>query len=151
MAVGEPVEWHIEVGPGVGAHGHQSDLERDPGPVDGFGGFTGEVISNDRRWEPWIGHEPVGDHMAEINELRHGMMLPTVRRTTRWTRARASVKNAACPDISGSPRPSHCVPQHREVKPTHIDITQEQRRPNRSAHSGHTLCSRVLEVSARAG
>jgi hypothetical protein len=40
VSVGVPMERDVEVGAGVGAHRHQSDLEGDPRAVDLLGGFT---------------------------------------------------------------------------------------------------------------
>ena len=37
VAISKCVERYVEVRAGVGTHGHQPDLERDPWPVDGFG------------------------------------------------------------------------------------------------------------------
>ena len=72
MAVGEPVERHVEVGAGVRAHRDQPDLERDARPVDRLRGLAGQVITDRRRRQPWIGEHPIGDHVAEIDVSHTG-------------------------------------------------------------------------------
>ncbi len=77
VAVGKPVERHVEVGAGVRAHRDQPDLERDARPVDGLRGLAGQVIADRRRRQPRIGEHSIGDHVAEVDvsHARHGKTL----------------------------------------------------------------------------
>lgn len=97
VTVGETMEGDIEVGAGVGAHRDEPDLERDAGAVDLLGGFTSQVVGDDRLGQPWVGGHAVGDHVTEVDELRHVSTLGT-----------GKTHSTAVSDMSASPSLPTC-------------------------------------------
>ncbi len=79
MSIGEPVERHIEVGPGIGAQGDKPNLEGDARAVDLFRSFATQMVGNHWRWQTGIGQHAVSDHMAQVNKL-HEQNVPRIRR-----------------------------------------------------------------------
>jgi len=69
VTVGEPVGRHVEVGPRVRAHRDDTDLERDPGPIDLLGRLLREVIGDGRGRQAGVGLHAIGDDVGQIDVL----------------------------------------------------------------------------------
>ena len=73
VTVGESVERHVEVRPGVRAHRDHADVERDARSIDRLGRIAIEMRADLRRRQPRIRGESLTDRMTEVDEAAaHG-------------------------------------------------------------------------------
>ena len=82
--IGDPLEWeggeivtvrvsverHVEIRAGVRAHRDEADVERRAWCVQELGGFARQVCPDDGGGQPGVRLHPLGDPMAEIDQLR---------------------------------------------------------------------------------
>ncbi len=67
MSVGVAVKRPIHVGSGVGAHGHQTDVEGDVRALDLFGCVTAQMILDDRDRKTRVGGEARFDDVTQVD------------------------------------------------------------------------------------
>ena len=73
VTVRVPVERHVEIRAGVRAHRDEADVERGAWCVQVLGGFARQVCPDDGGGQPGIRLHPLGDPMAEIDQLCSGV------------------------------------------------------------------------------
>ena len=83
----------VEVGAGVGHHVDPPDLELEPGRVPLPRGLPAQVVADHRPGQPRVGDGPVGDRVAQVDDLGHRSLS---RPPIRWRRAGFGGRLTAC-------------------------------------------------------
>src|SRR5581483_7641008 len=63
------MKWRVQIGAGVGDHLDLADMKFNPWSVELSGRFATQVIANDRRRQPFVGHDIAGDDVTEVDQL----------------------------------------------------------------------------------